>query len=62
MHGVHTVRVLGSFHRLTHLLDGKCICFQVVKRMTFAHIAMCPLALSTMSLSWLLVGINVTYT
>ena len=57
-----TVRVLVLFHRPTHLPDGEVHVFPSCTSMIIVHTALCPLLLSTMSLSWLPAGITVTYT
>ena len=37
----------------------KCVCVQAVKGITIAHTALCPLTVSSTSLSWLVAGITV---
>ena len=60
-HGAHAVRVLGRFHRPTHLSDSDVHVFPSCKGHSHCTTALCPLKVSPMSLSWLPAGITVTY-
>ena len=59
MHGVHAVHAQyvhwGYCIDLPTYFIGQCMCFQAVKGMIMAHTALCPL-------TWLLLGITVSYT
>ena len=61
VHAVHAHCVYwDDFIDPTTYSTMKCMCFQAVKGLTIEHTALCPLTVSSMSLSWLPTGITVS--